>query len=460
MTSKNIIKKVLRDQTATGAVLSLQDILSPEENATVQSLNSRSAGGFALNLEKMFKDGASNFMKKFYSGYGHKSIADCGSTTICLDGISMLAAKAIQDHQLYNGQETSTRYIKMAGDYVDPIDDPRGKKLFDGWFSFYRESLPKVIDHLTKKHPVPDGKDAAKWATTLEKRAYDIMGAFLPAGTKTNVSCHMTLRQWDDKITTLRHHPLLEVQDLANKMHEMLQKKYPSTFLEKKYKDTEEFNALFMKDFYFAKDETGNIQSSFQGFSAHKNFFHESIFNTYTKVLKTRKEKTEFPKVLNQTGSFHFDFLIDYRSFRDLQRQRSATQRMPLLTMEYGFEEWYLESLPDDVRTEAVALLTQQKIELESYNFPIEYMQYYIPMGYKVFTRFTVGLADLIYIIELRTPTTVHPTAREIAKKMFIFLQQYLPKDIPVYANMSEDELNIKRADQDIFVGGESLSKQ
>jgi thymidylate synthase ThyX len=50
-------------------------------------------------------------METFYVGYGHASIADCGSTTIFIEGISILADKAIQDWQLYSGQETSTRYI-------------------------------------------------------------------------------------------------------------------------------------------------------------------------------------------------------------------------------------------------------------------------------------------------------------------------------------------------------------
>lgn len=454
-----ILRKVLRDQTADGAVLSVQDILSPEENATVQSLNSRSAGGFLVNLKKMISQGAANFMKKFYSGYGHKSIADCGSTTAALDGVSMLAAKAIQDSQLYNGQETSTRYIKITGDYVNPLNNPRGKKLMDTWFNFYNRSLPKLIEYLKEKYPVPNGKDLEKWNITLEKRAYDIMGSFLPAGTKTNVSCHMTLRQWDDKLTILRHHPCSEMFSIGNKLHEMMQKKYPGTFSKKKYSATEDFNESFMKDYYFAKDDHGDISSSFWGgFRPVKNFFHEEMFERYIPLLKSRKQKTECPKKLNIIASFQFNFLIDFRSFRDLQRQRSAVQDMPILTMEYGFEDWYLNQLPVDIRNEATEMLSVQRNELESYNLPPVYKQYYIPMGYKVFTTFSIGLADLIYIIELRTPTTVHPTAREIAKKMFFFLNGHLKEKIPIYADMAKDELDIKRADQDIFIDGKSLS--
>ena len=66
------------------------------------------------DLKILEEKGADDFMSKFYVGYGHKSIGDCGSCTIFIEGVSMLAAKAIQDSKLYNGQEASTRYIDFS----------------------------------------------------------------------------------------------------------------------------------------------------------------------------------------------------------------------------------------------------------------------------------------------------------------------------------------------------------
>jgi hypothetical protein len=42
---------------------------------------------------------------------------------------------------------------------------------------------------------------------------------------------------------------------------------------------------------------------------------------------------------------------------------------------------------------------------------------------------------------------------------MYQILKQHLPEEIPVYADMKEDMLDIKRADQDILIDGKSLSE-
>ena len=80
-----------------------------------------SEAAFQRHAEKVKASGSGKFMERFYVGYGHQSIADCGSTTLFIEGVSMLAAKAIQDWPLYAGQEGSTRYIDMS---KQPIYDP------------------------------------------------------------------------------------------------------------------------------------------------------------------------------------------------------------------------------------------------------------------------------------------------------------------------------------------------
>src|SRR3990172_488793 len=90
------------------------DDLNPEDVAMLQALYSRSAESVDVHLEKVKQSGSGKFMASYYVGYGHKSIADTGSTTLFIEDVSLLAAKAVQDWPLYNGQETSTRYIDMS----------------------------------------------------------------------------------------------------------------------------------------------------------------------------------------------------------------------------------------------------------------------------------------------------------------------------------------------------------
>ena len=125
---------------------------------------------------------------------------------------------------------------------------------------------------------------------------------------------------------------------------------------------------------------------------------------------------------------------------------------MPLLTMDQGFEQWYLDQLPEDVREEALTLLELQKTEILSLTDDMLIQQYYIPMGYIVSCRFTVGLAHAVYITELRTGTTVHPTARKVAQWMGESLKSFV--GVPwftLHLDETKDDLDMKRAKQDFI---------
>ena len=87
----------------------IYDEFNPEDTAMMQALYSRSPKSVVEHVKEVKSSGSGEFMKTFYVGYGHLSIADCGSTTIFIEQISILADKAVQDWQLYSGQETSTR---------------------------------------------------------------------------------------------------------------------------------------------------------------------------------------------------------------------------------------------------------------------------------------------------------------------------------------------------------------
>src|SRR6266571_8561229 len=100
------LKHVRRSLKSGGRVVVLDTgaLITAEAAAMLQALHSRSIGGVDSHLEKLAKKGATDFMNTYYVGYGDKSIGDCGTTTLFIEGISMLAAKAIQNSPLYNGQ--------------------------------------------------------------------------------------------------------------------------------------------------------------------------------------------------------------------------------------------------------------------------------------------------------------------------------------------------------------------
>ena len=132
-------------------------VIDAEATAMLQALHSRSAGGIQSHLQILAEKGADNFMSKFYVGYGHKSIGDCGTVTIFIEDVSFLVAKAIQDTKLYNGQETSTRYVDFSKQrFLDPSNSEAGKTLQEQIRAFYIELLPALNQLFVKTFPLQE----------------------------------------------------------------------------------------------------------------------------------------------------------------------------------------------------------------------------------------------------------------------------------------------------------------
>ena len=137
----------------------LYDEFCPEDNAMLQALYSRSPKSVTEHVEKVKASGSGKFMSTFYVGYGHSSIADCGSTTLFIEGLSILADKAVQDWPLYSGQETSTRYVDMAKQpVIDPLETKESKVVIDNWMLFYKRASDPLKEHLRKLYPIKEGQ--------------------------------------------------------------------------------------------------------------------------------------------------------------------------------------------------------------------------------------------------------------------------------------------------------------
>ena len=194
----------------------------------LQALHSRSVGGLESHLKILSEKGPDNFMKNFYVGYGHKSIGDCGTASIFIEGVSMLVAKAIQDWPLYSGQESSTRYIDFQTQpFKNPMETKEGEEILESYRKFYIESLEPVKEYLKTQFPIGEGEKEIIYLKAIAARAFDILRGFLPAGSTTNLAWHTNLRQAADKIMLLRHHPLLEVRNTGEAIENVVAKVQP-----------------------------------------------------------------------------------------------------------------------------------------------------------------------------------------------------------------------------------------
>lgn len=428
-------------------------VIDAEAEAMLQALHSRSAKGIEDHLLILEEKGAENFMGSFYVGYGHKSIGDCGTTTIFIEGVSMLVAKAIQDSQLYCGQEASTRYIDFAEqEFRDPVGTQLSGQILDEWRMFYVNSKEELLAHLRAQFPRREAEDEAIYEKAIGARSFDILRGFLPAGATTNLAWHTNLRQAADNLCWLRNHPLQEVRDVAVGIQAVLVERYPSSFSHKTYPASEQYYEEMMREYkYFEGDGIAD-----DGDCSYTNSIDASILRRYYALMSKRPAKTDLPKILGECGTIQCSFLLDFGSFRDIQRHRAVIQQMPLLGTQYGFERWYLRELPSALQMQAENLLVNLKralsfIESEGVGVSKEVLQYYTAMGYRTPNRVTGGLPALVYLVELRATRFVHPTLRLRAKQMAEFLQTAFGEyGLVLHLDQDPDRFDIKRGEQDI----------
>ncbi len=422
----------------------IYDEFTPEDIAMMQALYSRSSKSVVEHVMKVKSSGSGKFMEKFYVGYGHSSIADCGSTTIFIENISILADKAIQDWQLYSGQETSTRYIDMGKQpIIDPINSKKSKKILKDWMDFYIKNKDEIQSYLRLKYPRKSKEKESIYEKAIQARSFDISRGFLPAGITTQLSWHSNLRQAYDKLCWLRNNPLPEVQNISKKILQELKKKYTHSFSQAIIKEQENYRKKISKNYNFLEPEKIKKLSL-------KTNIENSELSQFNDILKNRPFKTGLPTFLGDLGCITFEFILDYGSFRDLQRHRNGVCRMPLLTTKLGFNEWYLDQLPNNLRVEAEKLIKKQIKAIKELNTSPEIKQYYTAMGFNVFCRNTYGVPATAYVVELRSGKLVHPTLRKLAHEMYYALKKKLPS-LKMYCDLEKDDWDYRRGMQDII---------
>lgn len=430
----------------------IHDDFDPEAIAMMQALYSRSSDSVTNHVQKVKNHGSKKFMESYYVGYGHASIGDCGVTTIFFEGVSILAAKAIQDNPLYSGQETSTRYIDFSTQKIlDPLKTEQSNIIQKNWIGFYTDSFEGIVCKLKSQFFLEKGGSKEIWEKAIRARAFDILRGFLPAGATTQLSWTTNLRQAHEKLTLLLYHPLMEVRNIACECLDILKAKYPSSFSHKMDVEQKKYYSNNNVALHYLNDSSVKLNND--SFFSKNNIDNSALESEACSFIKSRPRWTNLPKFIEKYGNYNIQFLLDYGSFRDLQRHRNGLCQIPVLSNKYGFHSWYLNQLGREIREEAEALLGKQfllinelKVKENSSDFDL---QYYFPMGCNVNCELTYSLPEMVYVTELRSSTTVHPTLRKIAHNMHEVLSKNHPS-LKLYTDTSLDVWDIKRGRQDI----------
>jgi len=425
----------------------IRDDLHPEDNAMIQALYSRSPARFVDHLQKVADVGSGKFMDTYYVGYNHDSIGDCGSTTIFIEGVSMLAAKAVQDWPLYKGQEASTRYMDFSKVRIEnPHDTEQAEQIQERWMAFYHRVVETLPVHIRTRYPRREGEDEKQYERAIKARVFDIARGFIPAGATTNLSWHGDLRQMRDHLEWMRNHPDEEIGILAENIIDALRARYPNSGFGKRYAQTEAWQKQTTLEHYFLEAP----RPAFDLFYVEIDAAYDRMYlEKHAEMLRTRPAKATLPPWFAEAGTLTSLFWLDFGSFRDLQRHRNGVVRMPLLSVAHGFHPWYLSELPDDLPLEALDLIKPQVAAIQALDIqgrdPRHMRQYYVPLGFVVPCRVTQSLPAFIYRVELRSAKTVHPTLRRIAQEEARIFAKAIGDPVVLHVDNDPDDWDIRR---------------
>jgi thymidylate synthase ThyX len=343
--------------------------------------------------------------------YGHASISGMtGGIAMVIDNCSMyLAYKIFELAQLSDGQESSTRYIKLdASSLPHPDEVGIPPQLADQWqscmelaFQIYQD-LYVSLDVKAKENPSIIRYLRKNYA--LDRARYCI-----PFATKTNAAYVMTARVWADVIRQLDSLPHPEMKQCALLLREELKKFVPRlvkhSFADEascaqsaslfsyaqKYIQTNGVNTTGCPDEVFLSinnDVPGfldKIQSFSEAFEGKKNRY--SITGTAVKRYMVRAAWNN----------------MAIAELRDLNRHRSGFRFTPFTPV--GF------FCPPEVSHPALnELLTRQKSLIErlaDINESPSFV-YSLFLGTQVPFEHSTHLDKLIYEIELRTGMGAH----------------------------------------------------
>lgn len=457
------------------------DDFPPEDMAMLQALYSRSPASVVTHIEKLKASGSGKFMDQYYVGYGHSSIGDCGTTTCFVEQVSMLVAKAIQENPLYNGQEASTRYLDFAQqDIRDPYDNDASAAIQKRWNEIYNDTIVKLQAGLEKAHTFDPAqyKNERIWRNTINARSFDIARGLLPIGTTTLLSWTTSLRQARENVRRLKHHPLAEVRAVAQTLFEKLSEKYPHSFAGNEmdqetetprdayarkfaartaFQSCEDLTRRFkLNEADFIRLKAGEIITRREAIELEELKIEEAA------VLKERPAGAHLPWRLEAYGKYNFMFLLDFGSFRDLQRHRNGVCQIPLVDGRFGLHPWYLSQFeallsPSDFMalTKAIAEQFTAIAKLGETGIKTNKMddQYLYPMGTMALVHVAYSVAETVYVGELRSGKTVHASLRPIAQKMLDVVRADIPF-IALYGDTDEDSWTAKRGEQTITAKG------
>ena len=183
-------------------------------------------------------DRAEDFYQRVLVGYGDDSVAELAGAHLAVEGVSTLAAKALEDSRIgLSPLEKSTRYVRFDrpgpdGRYLyyrgPELDHPVYDEAMEALFRTYSGLLEPLTERVRGAFPPEPGETERAWKSATRARALDLLRGLLPAAALTNLGLYGNGRAFEYLLTKLSASELPECRDLAADMHTELTRVIPA----------------------------------------------------------------------------------------------------------------------------------------------------------------------------------------------------------------------------------------
>jgi thymidylate synthase ThyX len=412
-------------------------------------------------------DRAEEFYQRVLVGYGDDSVAELAGAHIAVEGVSILAAKALEDSRIgISPLEKSTRYVR----FDRPGRDGRflyyrGSELrhriyelaMEELFRTYSELVEPLTQRLRDLYPLEPGETERAWKSATRAKALDLLRGLLPASALTNLGLYGNGRAFEYLITKTFASDLPECRQLAVEMHGELAKVIPA-FVRRAL--DERHGSPAAARLALGRRRLAALAPPRQGkpagvevrlvdsepdaerkVAAAALFPHsdlpleelrmsgvpiEGVLRAMMGHRGNRRHRA--PRALEH-ASYTFEITANFGAFRDLQRHRMLTQDRQLLGTSLGYdvppelEEFGML----DAFVRSVELAGHAHQMLDTSVGPV-LSQYAVPLAFRVRWYFKANLREIYHLCELRTTPQGHPDYRYVAQEMFRRVREVHPR--------------------------------
>ena len=220
-----------------GDVFAVMDHVSQTDGGAVGCRYSRSDKGVARFWVEEFipnPDRGLEFYDKVLAQYEDDSVAEMGSGRLCMEGVSNVATRAIENPRIgLSFIEKSSRYIpikrfngqwpfyqepKILGDEEIANDFV---SLMDMLFTTYQKFLEEGKNFYRERFPMPEKVTQRAYEKSLEAKSLDVIARrLLPTAWLTDVAAFGNYRAWETALLDWQAHPLEEVRNIGHASYE------------------------------------------------------------------------------------------------------------------------------------------------------------------------------------------------------------------------------------------------